>query len=71
MTDTPTLTVWKTRNGREIPILRLDDDHLINIIKFMRTKFDAQATEFPIFKNLLSEAKRRKLTSQIYDRGEH
>lgn len=32
----PLLEVWRTRDGREIPIAAMKDDHLLNTIAFLR-----------------------------------
>lgn len=34
----PLLEVWRTKDGREIPIAAMKDDHLLNTIIFMRRK---------------------------------
>lgn len=30
------LNTWRTRDGREIPIRKMDDDHLLNAERFLR-----------------------------------
>jgi hypothetical protein len=39
----PTPTTWKTKDGREILISDLTNDHLINIICFLRKRYDELA----------------------------
>ena len=39
MTDRPeeaSATIWKTRDGREIPIREMEDAHLLNTVRYLR-----------------------------------
>lgn len=49
---------WKTKQGQEIPIKNLDDDHLLNIINMIRNH--------PVTKIYLERITRRTAMDMIY-----
>lgn len=51
--------VWKASGGREIPISQLEDNHLRNIIRFIReVRWSRRYDQLP---DLLAEARKRGL----------
>jgi len=46
--------VWRTKDGREIPIKQMDDGHLMNAIEMLNKSFKK-------FEALINEAEKRGL----------
>lgn len=44
----PPKNVWRTKDGRRIPIAQLENGHLVNIIKMLARKADQFATNFEL-----------------------
>lgn len=58
---------WKRKDGRTVPITMLTNGHLLNIIGLLnRTKDTTINKLFPKYKDLIEEAKRRKLLGERY-----
>lgn len=61
--------MWKMRDGREIPVSSMEDNHLVNAIKMVARNCNKESylgdmRENPLFKKLVGEARKRKF--QIY-----
>ena len=57
----PDFQHWRSRDGRQIPIVDMDNRHLLNSINFLvRTKGE-DAKEWKIYKNLVAEATKRNI----------
>lgn len=57
---------WKRRDGKVVPMNKLSNSHLLNIITVLiRSKDENVSKLFPKYKHLLQEAKRRKLLGVI------
>ena len=54
--------VWKRRDGSRIPLERITNSHLLNILEVLR-RGEGMERKFPKFKDLILEAERRKLLS--------
>ena len=52
-------TIWKTRNGRKIPVKEMSDNHLLNTINMLKGD-DLSLLEEAWLKVLTKEYKRRK-----------
>ena len=69
--------IWTTRDGREIPVVDMENDHLIKTNRFLRRRNDVfrsqqgldeiLAEELPMFAALLAEAAARELLARIYE----
>lgn len=57
----PELEMWKTGDGRNIHVRKLDDNHLVNIIRFLRgTAWTTRKNQLPV---MIAEANRRGLST--------
>lgn len=55
-------TTWKRRNGKIIPINKLTDTHILNIVTLLGRTIDKDVPKlFPPYKVLLNEAIKRGL----------
>lgn len=53
---------WKRKNGQVIPLEKLSDSHILNIISLLGRTIDKDVPRlFPRYKDLVAEAKKRKL----------
>ena len=58
----PKSMYWRTKDGKQIYIPEMKDDHLLNCMKFLKTKFGQdQVEEWPIYRNLMKEAMERNI----------
>lgn len=65
-----TVVLWRTREGHEISLEKMEDTHLVNAIKMVarncnKTSYLGDMKDDSNFKKLLKEAKRRKFKVSI------
>ena len=59
--DDTDYSIWTTKSGQEIPVIKMTDSHLINTINFINR--NANPTTEKWFDTLRNEAIRRKLST--------
>lgn len=60
--------VWTTLDGRWLPLEKVTDTHLANIINYIRSVWSPQRSK-DLLKQLLAEAKNRKLSKEFLARA--
>jgi hypothetical protein len=59
----PTRSVWVTREGVRVPIVKMSNRHLLNTIRMLRRKgIGEREPGTPFFDTMLKVARKRKLT---------
>jgi hypothetical protein len=55
-------TLWKTKAGKHIRIVDMEDSHLLNVIKYFRRSSPASMLDdWEKYKNVIKEAEKRGL----------